>query len=65
MDHSDFLSQLVKWEAALDSVESLDHGTEAIKPVVESFTEPDIDMIGVDELEAFLDEMEKHDLVCK
>ena len=47
MNHSDFLSQMDKWEAALDRVESLEHGTEVIKPVVESFREPGIDMIGV------------------
>ena len=60
MNHSDFLSQLDKWEAALDRDESLDHGTAVVKPVVESFNEPGVDTIGVDELEAFLDEMEKY-----
>ena len=61
MNHSDFLSQLEKWEVAMDRVESLDLGKEVIKPVVESFREPGIDMICIDKLEAFLDEMEKPD----
>ena len=65
MNHSDFLSQLDKWEAALDGGEPLDHCTEANKPAVESFKEPSSEVMGITELEAFLDEMSNFDSVCK
>ena len=65
MNHTDFLSQLDEWEAALGRGEPLGNCNDAHKPSVESSNEPISEVMGIDELEAFLDEMSKSDSVGK
>jgi len=59
MNHENPSSQADRWEIAMHRIESIDYGTEVIKSVVESFREPCDEMIRIDDLEAFLDEMEQ------
>ena len=58
MSNENLSSHEDRWELAMSRIESIDYGTEVIKSVVESFREPNEEMIRIDDLEAFLDEME-------
>ena len=59
MNQNNLSDQSDRWQLTMNRIESFDYGVEVIKSVVESFQEPDEEMIGIDNLEAFLDEMEE------